>query len=208
MWPEAARTRELLEQARAGDTSAAEQLLALCREPLKRVVDLRLDPQLARREDASDIVQKVLIDAHRRLREYLRDPRLPFAVWLRHMAKDRIIDAHRRHQEAARRSLDREQPNLAPAWADASSAQLIARLADQELTPASAAIQQELHQKLGQLLGELDEADREIILMRYYEQLPNQEIAAALGLTEAAASMRHLRALRRLKEAFEGKKGD
>ncbi len=200
--------QELLERARGGDATAVEQLLGLCREPLKRVVDLRLDPQLARREDASDIVQKVLIDAHRRLQEYLRDPRMPFALWLRHMAKDRIIDAHRRHQEAARRSLDREQPNLAPAWNDASSVQLIARLVDQELTPATAAIQHELQQKLGQLLADLDEADREIILMRYYEQLPNQEIAAALGLSEAAASMRHLRALRRLKEAFVGKNED
>ncbi len=133
---------------------------------------------------------------------------MPFALWLRHMAKDRIIDAHRRHQEAARRSLDREQPNLAPAWNDASSVQLIARLVDQELTPATAAIQHELQQKLGQVLADLDEADREIILMRYYEQLPNQEIAAALGLSEAAASMRHLRALRRLKEAFVGKNED
>jgi len=208
MWPEAQRMQELLERARGGDATAVEQLLGLCREPLKRVVDLRLDPQLARREDASDIVQKVLIDAHRRLQEYLRDPRMPFALWLRHMAKDRIIDAHRRHQEAARRSLDREQPNLAPAWNDASSVQLIARLVDQELTPATAAIQHELQQKLGQLLADLDEADREIILMRYYEQLPNQEIAAALGLSEAAASMRHLRALRRLKEAFVGKNED
>jgi RNA polymerase sigma-70 factor (ECF subfamily) len=208
MWPEAQRMQELLERARGGDASAVEQLLGLCREPLKRVVDLRLDPQLARREDASDIVQKVLIDANRRLQEYLRDPRMPFALWLRHMAKDRIIDAHRRHQEAARRSLDREQPNLAPAWNDASSVQLIARLVDQELTPATAAIQQELQQKLGQMLADLDEADREIILMRYYEQLPNQDIAAALGLSEAAASMRHLRALRRLKDAFVGNKED
>ncbi|MFL5342830.1 MAG: sigma-70 family RNA polymerase sigma factor [Gemmataceae bacterium] len=202
MWPDAQRVQTLLDQARTGDPAASDELLALCRDPLRRAVELRLDPQLARREDASDITQKVLIDAHRRLRDYLRDPRMPFALWLRHMAKDRIIDAHRRHQQAARRSLDREQPNAAPAWADASSIELVARLTDQELTPASAAIQQEMQEKLGRVLAGLDETDREVILMRYYEQLPNQEIAAALGLTEAAASMRHLRALRRLKEAF------
>ena len=118
---------------------------------------------------------------------------MPFALWLRHMAKDRIIDAHRRHQEAARRSLNREQPNAGPAWNDASSIQLIAQLVDKEQTPASAAIAQELQEKLGRVLTDLDETDREVILLRYYEQLPNQEIAAALGLTEAAASMRHLR---------------
>jgi RNA polymerase sigma-70 factor (ECF subfamily) len=201
MWPDVQRVQQLLERAKAGEAAAIDDLLGLCRDPLKRAVDLRLDRQLNRREDASDIVQKVLFDAHRRIQEYLRDPKMPFHLWLRQMAQDRIIDAHRRHQGAARRSLDREQP-AGPALDDASSIQLVAQLVDQELTPASAAIQQELQQKLQTVLVELDETDREIILMRYYEQMSNQEIAAALSLTEAAASMRHLRALRRLKDAF------
>ncbi len=201
MWPDAQHTQQLLNRAKAGDAAALDDLLAQCRDPLRRTVDLRLDRQLARREDASDIVQKVLFDASRRFQDYLADPKMPFHVWLRHMAKDRIIDTHRRHQGAARRSLDREQ-TAGPALDEASSIQLVAQLVDQELTPASAAIQQELQQKLQSVLGELDETDREIILMRYYEQMSNQEIAAALDLTEAAASMRHLRALRRLKDAF------
>jgi RNA polymerase sigma-70 factor (ECF subfamily) len=79
---------------------------------------------------------------------------------------------------------------------------LVAHLMDQELTPASAAVQRELTDRLEQVMAELDDPDREILLMRYYEQMSNQEIAATLNLTEAAASMRHLRALRRLKEAF------
>jgi RNA polymerase sigma-70 factor (ECF subfamily) len=201
MWPESQRVRELLDRAKSGDGAAADELLALCREPLRRAVDLRLDPKLAHREDASDVVQKVLIDAHRRFQDYLRDPKMPFTLWLRHIAQDRIIDTHRRHQEAGRRSIDREQTagHLAN---DASSVMLVAQLVDQELTPASAAIQQELTNKLQAVMGELDATDREIILMRYYEQMSNQEIAEALGLTEAAASMRHLRALRRLKDAF------
>ncbi len=205
MWPDAQRVQQLLEQAKTGETAALEDLLALCRDPLRRAVDLRLDRQLTRREDASDIVQKVLFDAHRRIQEYLRDPKMPFPLWLRHMAQDRIIDAHRRHQGAARRSLDREQ-TAGPVLDEASSIQLVAQLVDQELTPASAAIQQELQRKLQSVLMELDETDREIILMRYYEQMSNQEIAAALDLTEAAASMRHLRALRRLKDAMTGSK--
>lgn len=200
MWPAHQDVERLLDEARSGSSEAGEQLLGLCREPLRRAVELRLDPHLARREDASDIVQKVLIDAHRRLQEYVQNPRMPFHLWLRHMAKDRIIDSHRRHRGAARRSIDQEQPQRAPAWDDASSVQLLGQLVDQELTPASAAIQQELQQRLRDVLAQMDELDREVILMRYYEQLSNQEIAAALELTEAAASMRHLRALRRLKE--------
>lgn len=204
MWPEAQRITEMLDLARAGDAMALDHLLAECRDPLRRAVDLRLDPQLARREDASDIVQKALLEAHRRFRDYLHDPKMPFALWLRQIAQDRIIDAHRRHQAAARRSLDREQAQHVAAGPDASSIQLVAQLVDQELTPASAAIQQELAQRLEEILSQLDEIDREIILMRYYEQMSNQEIATALDLSEAAASMRHLRALRRLKDAFSG----
>jgi RNA polymerase sigma-70 factor, ECF subfamily len=204
MWPEAQRVQELLADAGKGRPEAEEELLAMFREPLRRAVELRLDPQLARREDASDIVQKVLFDAHRRLADYLKDPRMPFHLWLRQMAQDRIIDTYRRHKEAARRSIDHEQPQQPPAWASQSSVQLLGQLMDRERTPASAVLQQELQQKLQEVLKGLDDMDREVILMRYYEQLSNQEIAAALGLTEAAASMRHLRALRRLKEALTG----
>src|SRR5207248_2586208 len=79
-----------------------------------RMIDLRLDPALAARLDASDVVQDVLLEAHRRLSDYLRNPTMPFALWLRHIAKDHLIDAHRRHRVAQRRSLDREQ-HLGPA---------------------------------------------------------------------------------------------
>ena len=204
MWPEAQRVQELLAQAGKGQSHAEEELLALFREPLRRAVELRLDPALARREDPSDIVQKVLFDAHRRLADYLKEPKMPFHLWLRHMAQDRIIDTYRRHKEAARRSIDHEQSQQPPAWASQSSVQLLGQLVDHERTPASAALQQELQQKLQEVLKSLEDMDREVILMRYYEQLSNQEIAAALGLTEAAASMRHLRALRRLKDALTG----
>jgi RNA polymerase sigma-70 factor, ECF subfamily len=201
MWPDTRQTQELLDRARAGDTAAVEQLLACHRDPLRRVVGLRLDPALARRVDASDIVQEALVEANRRLPDYLHQPAMPFHLWLRHLARDRLIDAHRRHREAARRSLDREQP-LRPAADNESSAQLLAELIDPERTPASAAIQQELQARLEAALAELDEDDREVILMRHHEQLSNQDVAAELGLSEAAASMRHLRALRRLKEAL------
>jgi RNA polymerase sigma-70 factor (ECF subfamily) len=202
MWPNPQQTERLLDQARAGDAAAVERLLAEYREPLRRVVDLRLDPHLARRVDASDIVQDALMEANRRLGDYLKHPAMPFHLWLRHLARDRLIDAHRRHRQAARRSLDREQALHAPQWHDESSVQLIAQLIDPERTPASAALQRELQARLAEALAALDEDDREIILMRHHEQLSNQEVAASLGLTEAAASMRHLRALRRLKEAL------
>lgn len=199
MWPTAEKTKEMLEGARTGDAAAVDKLLAEFREPLRRVIGLRLDPVLIRRVDASDIVQDVLLEANQRLTEYLRAPAMPFHLWLRHLAQDRIIDTHRRHREAQRRSIDKEQTLQRPAWADESSLQLAAQLVDTEKTPASAAIHQELQRRLEGAMAELDDADRDLILMRHHEQLSNQEVAAALGLTEAAASMRYLRALRKLR---------
>src|SRR5947199_5257946 len=109
MFSDHPETQELLAQARQGQSGAVDRLLTVHREPLRRMIDLRLDPALAARVDASDIVQDVLIEAHRRLQDYLRKPAMPFHLWLRHIAKDHIIDAHRHERLAQRRSIDREQ---------------------------------------------------------------------------------------------------
>lgn len=200
MWPDANNTQELLEQAKAGNADAVEQLLAKHREPIRRMIDLRLDPAIVQRLDASDVVQEVLIEASRRLKDYLKAPGMPFHLWLRHIAKDHIIDAHRRHHQAQKRGVDREQPMHRPGWSDRSSLDLAGQLLDQDLTPASAAIQQEMQRRLQDAIGQLDDDDREVILMRHYEMLANQEVASSLGLTEAAASMRYLRAVRKLRD--------
>jgi RNA polymerase sigma-70 factor (ECF subfamily) len=202
MWPDQPETEEMLRQARGGEAAAVERLLTAHREPLRRMIGLRLDPALAARVDASDVVQDVLLEAHRRLRDYLANPVMPFHLWLRHIAKDHIIDAHRRHRQARRRSLDREQPLVPAMLADHSSFELAGQLLDPELTPASAAIRRELQRRLDAAIAELGEDDREIILLRHREQLANQEVARALGLSEAAASMRYLRAVRRLRAAL------
>lgn len=204
MWPDAQQTRDLLDRAKAGDSAAANDLLEQHREAIRRAISLRLDPALARRVDASDIVQDVLLEANQRLKEYLKNPTMPFAVWLRHLAKDRLIDAHRFHRQAQRRSLDKEQHAAPPAWAADSSVQLLADLLDPERTPASQAIQQEMERKLTAAIAALDDDDREVIWMRHYEGLGNQQVAETLGLTEPAASMRYLRALRRLRAELVG----
>jgi RNA polymerase sigma-70 factor (ECF subfamily) len=199
MWPNRDETDRLLDDARRGAPGAIDKLLGEFRDPLRRVIDLRLDPAIARRVDASDIVQDVLIEANQRLIEYLKSPDMPFHLWLRHLAQDRIIDTHRRHRLAQRRSVDREQPIASPAWTDESSVALVAQLIDTERTPTSEAIRHELQRRLADAIAQLADDDRDIILMRHHEALSNQEVARSLGLTEAAASMRYLRALRRLR---------
>src|SRR6516162_5986240 len=202
MWPDEPQTQQMLSQARQGEAGAVDRLLTAHREPLRRMIGLRLDPALAARLDPSDIVQDVLLEAHRRLSDYLRDPVMPFHLWLRHIAKDHVIDAHRRHRVAQRRSLDRERPIVPAALNDHSSYELAGQLLDPERTPASEAVRRELQRRLDAAVAELNEQDREVILMRHAEQLSNQDVATALGLSEAAAAMRYLRAVRRLREAL------
>jgi RNA polymerase sigma-70 factor (ECF subfamily) len=203
MWPDAEQTEALLANAREGDAAAVNQLLERHRDAVRRMIDLRMDQVLKRRVDASDIVQDVLIDANRRLRDYLANPVMPFHLWLRQMAKDRLIDAHRRHRGTARRSMDREQ-QLGAATADQSSINLAAQLRDQQLTPAAAAAWAELQCRFEAACAELDEQDQEIVLMRHFEHLANSEAAESLGLSPQAASMRYLRAMRRLRSLLDG----
>jgi RNA polymerase sigma-70 factor, ECF subfamily len=203
MWPDSSQTQALLQRAKAGDAVAVNTLLDRHREALRRMIDLRMDRAIQQRVDASDIVQDVLLEANRRLKEYLKDPAMPFHLWLRHIARDRLIDAHRRHRQAARRSLDREQPLVAARYLDQSTLDLAAQLADRELTPAAAATWHELQRRFQAALDTLEEQDQEVVLMRHFEHLGNSEVAQALGLSEAAAGMRYLRAMRRLREKLE-----
>jgi RNA polymerase sigma-70 factor (ECF subfamily) len=199
MWPDQQQTEDLLAEARGGDGEAVNRLLEGHRAAVRRMIDLRMDQVLKRRLDASDIAQEVMIEANRRLREYLKNPAMPFHLWLRQMAKDRLIDAHRRHRQAARRTMDREQPLVAAAR-DRSSLDLAAQLRDEQLTPAAAAAWEELQRRFEVACSQLEEPDQEIVFMRHFEHLSNGEAAGALGLSPQAASMRYLRAMRRLRE--------
>lgn len=199
MWPENEKTKQLLADVKAGDDAAVNQLMDRHRESLRRMIQLRLDHKIQRRVDVSDVVQDVLIDAHRRLNDYLSNPCMSFHLWLRQIAKDRIIDAHRRHRESGKRSVDREQALAAPGNEDHSTRELAAQLCDPEITPAAAAAQHEMTRLVEQAITQLDEQDYEIIVMRHYEQLSNQEVAQTLELSEPAASMRYLRAMRKLR---------
>ena len=178
-WPEHSVTQNLLAEAKCGDRAAVNRLLERHRTSLRKLIQLRLDKRLSQRVDASDIVQDVLFEANTRLRDYLSDPRLPFHLWLRQLAQDRMIDM--------------------PQFADQSGFDLMGQLADHELTPAAASIRKEMEVRFLGALEQMDEENREILVMRHFEQLGNSEIAAALGLSAAATGMRHLRALRKLR---------
>lgn len=200
MWPEGDQTLNLLKGIENGDQAAVNRLMERHRESVRRMIQMRLDQAVARRVDASDVVQDVLLEASQRLAEYIQNPSMPFHLWLRQLAKDRVIDMHRRHRGAQRRSVDREHVLSHLASDERSAADLASLLKDQELTPAAATVRREMQQRFLDALALLDEHDREIILMRHFEHLGNGEVAQALGLSPPAAGMRYLRAIRRLRE--------
>lgn len=200
MLPDSETTQQLLQAVQDGDANAVNDLLERHRGSLRRMVQARLDRAVARRVDASDVVQDVLLEAHGRLSDFIQNGSMPFHLWLRHLAKDRMIDVHRRHR-AQRRTVTREQH--IPQSADVSSAfDLLAQISAQELTPAAASIRKEIEGRFLGALAQLDDIDREILLMRHCEQLGNSEVAQLLGLSQPAAGMRYLRALRRLREVL------
>lgn len=200
MWPESQETQELIVQARGDRAGAIDQLLERHRASVKRLIQLRLDHGIRRRVDVSDVLQDVMLEASRRLSEYLAAPPMSFHLWLRQIAMDRIIDAHRRHRGSAKRSVDREQ---AAAPADPSAMDWVQQLSDPRYTPATAAARREMAKCVEEVISQLPDQDAEILMMRHFEQLTNQEVAQVLQLTEPAASMRYLRAIRRLREAME-----
>jgi RNA polymerase sigma-70 factor, ECF subfamily len=202
MWPEGDQTQQLLKGVKDGDPDAVNRLMDRHRVAVRRLIQMRLDNALASRVDASDVVQDVLFEASRRMEDYISNPTMPFHLWLRQLAKDRIIDMHRRHRTAKRRSVDREQRISSLGSDDRSAADLASLLKDTELTPAAATVRKEMEQRFLEALNELPDDDRELILMRHFEHLGNGEVAEALGLSAPAAGMRYLRAIRRLRQAL------
>ncbi|MGB7326554.1 MAG: sigma-70 family RNA polymerase sigma factor [Rubripirellula sp.] len=203
IWPSDDRTETLLVSAKNGDVDAVNTLLERHRAPIRRLVEMRLDRKVQRRVDVSDVVQDVMIEANNRLGKYLDDPAMAFHLWLRQIAWDRIIDTYRRHRVSAKRNMDREQPMSVPAGSDHSTMELAIQLCDPALTPAAAATQREIASQVEAAIEQLGDQDREIIMMRHYEHLTNLEIAQVMKLNPPAASMRYLRAVRRLRELLE-----
>jgi RNA polymerase sigma-70 factor (ECF subfamily) len=191
---DSAETRRLLEQAQAGQAGAVDQLLTRHRPYLRQLVRLRLDPQVRARVDPSDVVQEAQMEAVRRLGGYLRRPEIPFRLWLRQITYDRLLMLRRRHIGAARRAVGREV-----ALPDRSSLALAQQLLASASTPSEQLARRELARRVRQALDRLDDADREVLLMRNFEGLSNQEVARLLHLQPAAASQRYGRALLRLR---------
>jgi RNA polymerase sigma-70 factor (ECF subfamily) len=190
-------TEELLRRVGEGNATARGQLLSRHRERLRRMVSLRLDPRMAARLDSSDVVQETLAVADRRLDGYVHQRPLPFYPWLRQLACDRMAELYRRHVRAGRRSVRREEVPP-PALPDASAWELADRLLDHGDSPSAGLQREELQRRVLAALAMLADLDREVLVLRYLEQMSAREVGVVLGVSEAAAKKRALRALQRL----------
>jgi RNA polymerase sigma-70 factor (ECF subfamily) len=190
----------LLERIQAGDRDALNEFFARHRDRLCRMVDMRLDRRVQARIDASDVVQEAFLEATTRLEEYLREPRLPLFLWLRLVVGERLTKLHRHHLGAQMRDAGREVSLYRGALPAASSAALAAQLLGKHTSPTQAAVRAERILRLQEAVNALDPLDREIMSLRQFEELSAAETAQVLGIQEAAAAKRYIRALKRLKE--------
>lgn len=188
---------QLIVRAIAGEREAVDELLARHRSQLRRMVAVRLDPRLKSRVDPSDVVQSVLAKAAKRMSSYAAPPEMFFG-WLRQLAWDELTRLHRDHVVTRRRSIELEAPLGAGPSTDASLALLADRLAADQSGPRSRLIRQERTDRVRRALAELAAPDREILELRFLEQLDVAETASALGVTEAAVKSRQFRAIERL----------
>lgn len=184
--------------ARQGDAAALSQVLALYAPKLVRMIDLRMDARHRRRFEPDDVVQDALIEATQRFGEWSAHEPLPLHAWLRQLAAQALSRAHRTHLQTQKREAGREA-EVELGRTSVSAARAADWFVSTQTTPTQAARRAEVREKVLAALAALEELDREILALRHFEQLSNDEAAAELGIDPAAASKRFARALQRLR---------
>jgi RNA polymerase sigma-70 factor (ECF subfamily) len=197
---DSSETNRLLRLAADGDRESWGALLTRYEGRLRRVVAFRLDPRLQGRVDVADVIQEVYLEAAQHLADYLREPALPFFLWLRGIAGNKLLELHRHHLGTLMRDVRREVSLYRGTLPETTSADLAAHLLGHATGPSEAAVRAETKVRLQEALNSMDALDREALALRHFEQLSNAEAAHVLGITEAAAGKRYLRALERLRE--------
>jgi RNA polymerase sigma-70 factor, ECF subfamily len=198
---------ELKRRVERGDEAALLEIFARHRDRLRRMVKLRMDRRLQGRVDPSDVLQEACIDVVRRAREYLANPSLPVFLWLRWVTGERLLALHRRHLGSKMRDAGLEVSLHHGSLPQASSVSLAAMLLGRLTSPTRAAQRAELQIKLQDALNAMEAIDREVLTLRHFEELNNNETAEVLGISKKAASNRYIRALKRLKDALAGMPG-
>jgi RNA polymerase sigma-70 factor (ECF subfamily) len=198
---------ELLDAARNGDEGALAALVERHRDRLERMVQLRMDRRLQGRVDPADIVQDAYLAVRGKFPQYSADPRLPFFLWLRLEVGQKLVDAHRFHLGTKMRDAGQEVSLHRGALPQVTSLSLAEHLLGKLTTASHAAMRVELKLRVQEALNTMDPHDREVLILRHFEELSNAEAAQVLGIKPSAAVNRYVRALKRLKDVFQGMPG-
>ena len=186
-----------------GERAALAELFQHYRGRLERIVRFRLHPRLQGRIDAEDVVQDVWLRAEQRIGAFISEAAQGPFVWFRMIVGQALVDLHRRHLGAEKRDARREC-SIDGRWSAESTANsLTFHLSGRLPSPSSAAARAESAALLDKALAELGDLDREVLVLRHFEELSNVEASLVLGITQQAASMRYVRALERLKGVLE-----
>lgn len=187
-----------------GDLEAFGHLITAYQDRLERVITFRMDPRLRARLDATDVLQDTFVEATSRVADFQScSQRMSFFLWLRFLAIQKLTQLHRHHLGVQARDAGREVGIYQYAHGQMTSVVLAAQLLGKVTSPSRAAIREENRQKLEHALSELEDIDREVLALRHFEHLSNNETARLLELSEAAASNRYFRAVRRLKAVMD-----
>jgi RNA polymerase sigma-70 factor (ECF subfamily) len=200
MTDDASDTAPLIHRLHEGDAQAVVELFGRYRDRLKRMVRLRIDRRLQGRLDTSDVLQEAYLDIAQRAAEYAANPTMPPYLWLRFLTGQKLMSLHRHHLGTKMRDAGQEVSLYRGALPQASSISLAAHLLGRLTQPAQAAMRAEIQIRLQEALNSMDPLDREVLTLRHFEELSNNETAQVLGLQKAAASNRYMKALKRLKE--------
>lgn len=189
-----------VERLRGGDREALADLFDVCRVRLRRIAVFRIDSRLRGRFDADDVLQEAYLAAEARLSHFIETPTLSGFLWLRLVLGQTLIDLHRRHLGAHKRDARREVGLQGTPGSANTSLSIAAVLAADITSPSRVAMRAENLSRVQAALETMNPVDREVLALRHFEELSNKEVADVLEIQEKAASIRYVRALKRLKE--------
>jgi len=169
---------ELVRRAQAGDRAAVTALLERHLPGLEAYVRLRVGRAFGPRDGVSDVVQSACRDLLERLDGFQHGGEHAFRHWLYATAARKIADRFAFHG-AERRNAGREAP---PPEASAALAAAFAGLA----SPSQQAMGAEFLTRLEEAFEELEEDEREVVLLSRVAGLSRTEVADAMGRTENA----------------------
>ncbi|TWU01937.1 sigma-70 family RNA polymerase sigma factor [Neorhodopirellula pilleata] len=169
------------------------------------LVTFRMDGRLMSRIDADDVLQDAYLAAKIRIEHWVQHPKHSLFVWTRMTVMQTLIDVHRRHLEAGKRSAGREISIGGARLPNTTAESLAGILAASQTSPSGRAIREESSAELQRAIETMSEIDQEMIALRHFEGLNNQQAAEVLGLSATAASNRYIRALSRLQAVLETK---